>query len=67
MQSKQTDILLKLNAANPLLKLESKNGEGMPQLDLNKPTGQSYMEREDDELSIPMELQQLPTSCSPGH
>jgi hypothetical protein len=55
MQPKQTDRLLKPSAADPLLELESKNGEGMQQLDPNEPAGQSYVERKDGELSIPVE------------
>ncbi|KAF7115349.1 hypothetical protein CNMCM5793_002165 [Aspergillus hiratsukae] len=55
MQPKQTDRLLKPSAADPLLESESKNGEGMQQLDPNEPAGQSYVEREDGELSIPVE------------
>jgi hypothetical protein len=47
--------LLKPSAANLLLKLELKNREGMQQLDLNKPLGQLYIEREDSRLSIPVE------------
>ncbi|KAF7139663.1 hypothetical protein CNMCM5793_007262 [Aspergillus hiratsukae] len=55
MQPKQTDRLLKPSAANPLLELEPKNGEGMQQLEPNEPAGQSYVEGEDGELSIPVE------------
>jgi hypothetical protein len=56
MPPKQTlDRLLKPSAADLLLESESKNGEGMQQLDSNDPPGHSYVEREDGELSIPVE------------
>jgi hypothetical protein len=47
--------LLKPSATDILLESGSKNGDGMQQLDLNDPPGQSYVEREDGELSIPVE------------
>ncbi|KAG2001016.1 hypothetical protein GB937_010596 [Aspergillus fischeri] len=47
--------LQKPKAADPLLKSESKNGEGMQQLDSDEPPGQSDLERQDSELSMPVE------------
>jgi hypothetical protein len=56
MPPKQTlDRLPKPKAADPLLKSESKSAEGMQQLDLDEPPGQSYLERQDGELSMPVE------------
>ncbi|KAH3171345.1 hypothetical protein KXW49_009403 [Aspergillus fumigatus] len=56
MPPKQTlDGLVKSNAAVLLLESNSKNGAGMQQLDSNEPPGQSYLEREDGELSMPVE------------
>jgi hypothetical protein len=56
MPPKQTlDGLVKLNGAVLLLESKLKNGVGMQQLDSDEPPGQSYLEREDGELSMPME------------
>lgn len=56
MPPKQTlDRLLKPSATDILLESESKSGDGMQPLDSNDPPGQSYVEREDGELSIPVE------------
>ncbi|KAH1445851.1 hypothetical protein KXV31_006326, partial [Aspergillus fumigatus] len=53
---KQTlDGLVESNAAVFLLESKSKNGAGMQQLDSDEPPGQSYLEREDGELSMPVE------------
>jgi hypothetical protein len=49
------DRLLKPSAADLVLESESNSGEGMQQLDPNEPPGQSFGEREDGELSIPVE------------
>jgi hypothetical protein len=54
--SKQTlNRLLKPKGAALLLESELKNGEGMQLLDLDEPPGQSYVERVDGGLSMPVE------------
>ncbi|KAF4207298.1 hypothetical protein CNMCM8927_003572 [Aspergillus lentulus] len=53
---KQTHLRsLKPSAANLLVESKSMNGEGMPQFDLNDSPGQSYVERVDGGLSMPVE------------
>jgi hypothetical protein len=56
MSPKQTlDELVKSNAGVLLLKSEPKSGERMQQLDLDEPPGWIYLERQDGELSMPVE------------